>query len=262
MGIPLEVMGIMLGKFIDKLNVEVKDVFAMPQTGSKVSVEAVDPIFQTKMLEMLLQIGKYNIIVGWYHSHPGFGCWLSGVDINTQKSFEQLNRRSIALVVDPIQSTRGNVVIEIFRLRVSVGQNLENRELTSLELGFNDLPKYDDEFGINKNYYSLNFAVKKNLLEEMFLSKIFEKAWNINLFVSEYSAHFSIGRIKVMSKIFKNFLNIIAGPFIFSNNWSQKNMIKIKKLKNEIKDFFEIISKESIFFCLSEIIKKEFMKNQ
>jgi proteasome lid subunit RPN8/RPN11 len=23
--------------------------------------------------------------VGWYHSHPGFGCWLSGVDINTQQ---------------------------------------------------------------------------------------------------------------------------------------------------------------------------------
>jgi len=28
------------------------------------------------------------MVVGWYHSHPGFGCWLSGVDINTQHSFE------------------------------------------------------------------------------------------------------------------------------------------------------------------------------
>jgi proteasome lid subunit RPN8/RPN11 len=25
------------------------------------------------------------MVVGWYHSHPGFGCWLSGVDINTQQ---------------------------------------------------------------------------------------------------------------------------------------------------------------------------------
>ena len=24
-------------------------------------------------------------VVGWYHSHPGFGCWLSSVDINTQQ---------------------------------------------------------------------------------------------------------------------------------------------------------------------------------
>jgi len=26
------------------------------------------------------------MVVGWYHSHPGFGCWLSGVDINTQQA--------------------------------------------------------------------------------------------------------------------------------------------------------------------------------
>jgi len=31
------------------------------------------------------------MVVGWYHSHPGFGCWLSGVDVNTQQSFEALN---------------------------------------------------------------------------------------------------------------------------------------------------------------------------
>ena len=27
-----------------------------------------------------------EMVVGWYHSHPGFGCWLSGVDINTQQA--------------------------------------------------------------------------------------------------------------------------------------------------------------------------------
>jgi hypothetical protein len=26
-----------------------------------------------------------EMVVGWYHSHPGFGCWLSSVDINTQQ---------------------------------------------------------------------------------------------------------------------------------------------------------------------------------
>ena len=41
--------------------------------------------------------------MGWYHSHPGFGCWLSGVDMNTQTSFEQLNARAVAVVVDPVQ---------------------------------------------------------------------------------------------------------------------------------------------------------------
>ena len=30
-------------------------------------------------------VGRPEMVVGWYHSHPGFGCWLSGVDINTQQ---------------------------------------------------------------------------------------------------------------------------------------------------------------------------------
>jgi 26S proteasome regulatory subunit N11 len=67
----------------------------MPQSGTGVSVEAVDPVFQAKMLDMLKQTGRPEMVVGWYHSHPGFGCWLSGVDINTQQSFEALTERTV-----------------------------------------------------------------------------------------------------------------------------------------------------------------------
>lgn len=74
-----------------------------------VSVEAVDPVFQAKMLDMLKQTGRPEMVVGWYHSHPGFGCWLSGVDINTQQSFEALSERAVAVVVDPIQSVKGKL---------------------------------------------------------------------------------------------------------------------------------------------------------
>lgn len=52
-----------------------------------------------------------EMVVGWYHSHPGFGCWLSGVDMNTQQSFEALSDRAVAVVVDPIQSVKGKVLI-------------------------------------------------------------------------------------------------------------------------------------------------------
>ena len=53
----MEVMGLMLGEFVDDYTVRVVDVFAMPQSGTGVSVEAVDPVFQTQMLEMLKQTG-------------------------------------------------------------------------------------------------------------------------------------------------------------------------------------------------------------
>ena len=44
-GVPLEVMGLMLGSFVDEYTTVVVDVFAMPQSGSGVTVEAVDPAF-------------------------------------------------------------------------------------------------------------------------------------------------------------------------------------------------------------------------
>ena len=66
-----QVMGLMLGEFVDDYTVRVVDVFAMPQSGTGVSVEAVDPVFQTKMLDMLKQTGRNEMVVGWYHSHPG-----------------------------------------------------------------------------------------------------------------------------------------------------------------------------------------------
>jgi proteasome lid subunit RPN8/RPN11 len=105
----MEVMGLMLGEFVDDYTVKCVDVFSMPQSGTGVSVEAVDPVYQTKMLDMLKQTGRAEMVVGWYHSHPGFGCWLSGVDMNTTQSFEQLNPRAVAVVVDPIQSVKGKV---------------------------------------------------------------------------------------------------------------------------------------------------------
>lgn len=41
--------------------------------------------------------------MGWYHSHPSYGCWLSGIDVATQERF-QTEDPFLAIVVDPIKS--------------------------------------------------------------------------------------------------------------------------------------------------------------
>ena len=101
-GIPFEVMGLLIGEIVDDYTVKVVDVFAMPQSATSVSVESVDPVYQSQMLDLLKQTQRMENCVGWYHSHPSYGCWLSHVDIQTQQSYEQLNKKSIAIVVDPI----------------------------------------------------------------------------------------------------------------------------------------------------------------
>ena len=65
-GVPMEVMGLMLGEFIDDYTVRVIDVFAMPQSGTGVSVEAVDPVFQAKMIGEYTKIGyRFLKLLRW-----------------------------------------------------------------------------------------------------------------------------------------------------------------------------------------------------
>jgi 26S proteasome regulatory subunit N11 len=160
------------------------------QSGTGVSVEAVDPVFQTKMLDMLKQTGRPEMVVGWYHSHPGFGCWLSGVDINTQQSFEALNARAVAVVVDPVQSVKGKVVIDAFRLinpqTLMLGQ--EPRQTTS-NLGHLHKPSIQALIhGLNRHYYSLGIAYRKHELEERMLLNLHKKRWTDGLALERFDA--------------------------------------------------------------------------
>jgi len=43
--------------------------------------------------------------IGWYHSHPGYGCWLSGIDVSTQMLNQQFQEPFVAVVVSAV----GNV---------------------------------------------------------------------------------------------------------------------------------------------------------
>ena len=57
-GIPFEVMGLMLGEVVDDYTIQVVDVFSMPQMGTTISVESVDPVYQLDFMEMMKQVGR------------------------------------------------------------------------------------------------------------------------------------------------------------------------------------------------------------
>lgn len=151
-------MGIMLGEVVDDFTVECVDVFAMPQLATTVSVEAIDPAYQIDMMKELAVVGRSEVCIGWYHSHPGFGCWLSMVDVKTQKSFEQLSDRAVAVVIDPVQSVKGRVVMDVFRSihPQLMGMNAEPRISTSNLYYTKEKPsKMARLRGLNRLYYNM-----------------------------------------------------------------------------------------------------------
>ena len=182
-GVPMEVMGLMLGEFVDDYTITVVDVFSMPQSGTGVSVEAVDPVYQQEMLDLLKLTGRHEMVVGWYHSHPGFGCWLSGTDVNTQQSFEMLHPRCVAVVVDPIQSVKGKVVIDAFRLinpqMAMLG--IEPRQTTA-NIGILKKPSVHALVrGLNRQYYSIAINYRKNEFEQKMLLNLNKIQWSEGL---------------------------------------------------------------------------------
>jgi COP9 signalosome complex subunit 5 len=46
-----------------------------------------------------LQVGRHENAIGWYHSHPGYGCWLSGIDVATQRLHQRGEDPFLAVVV-------------------------------------------------------------------------------------------------------------------------------------------------------------------
>lgn len=113
---------------------------------------------------------------------------MSSVDINTQQSFEQLTPRAVAVVIDPIQSVKGKVVIDAFRLinpqSLMLGQ--EPRQTTS-NIGHLNKPSIQALIhGLNRHYYSIGIDYRKTALEENMLMNLHKKVWTEGLEMSDF----------------------------------------------------------------------------
>ena len=61
-------------------------------------------------------VGSLENANGWNHSHPGYGCWLSGIDVHTQMLNQQFQEPLVAVVIHPSRTiSAGNVNLGTFR---------------------------------------------------------------------------------------------------------------------------------------------------
>lgn len=114
-GVPVEVMGLLLGTFIDRYTVHVTDVFSTPQHAQSNMVESTQEDKIVEYKNKLSKVGRNENVIGWYHSHPGWDVFLSDMDQSSQINWQRLGHRNVAIVIDPIKSVRGKVYIGAFR---------------------------------------------------------------------------------------------------------------------------------------------------
>ena len=99
-----EVMGLLLGEVFVHQGREytvVRDVATTDLEATSVSVRFDPEGFESLFASLECARFRY-VLVGWYHSHPGHGCFLSSTDVATQRCMFDRPYHT-ALVVDPVR---------------------------------------------------------------------------------------------------------------------------------------------------------------
>lgn len=98
--LPKEAIGFLLGdryRFKGKCWVEISDYLPLKAEASETHVVPLDGSL-AEASKILAK--KKLIVVGWAHSHPGYGCFMSERDIETQRRYFK-QPYHVALVMDP-----------------------------------------------------------------------------------------------------------------------------------------------------------------
>lgn len=111
----IEIMGILIGTTIGNQFI-VFDCFELPVEGTETRVNAQSESYEYMVQYMSEMVSAPHTVVGWYHSHPGYDCWLSNIDMHTQDLNQRYQDPYVGLVVDPVKSLKENrLAIGAFR---------------------------------------------------------------------------------------------------------------------------------------------------
>lgn len=160
-----EVMGMLVGSTIENKFV-VFDCYELPVEGTETRVNAQSESYEYMVKYMSEIVPETHNIVGWYHSHPGYDCWLSNIDMHTQDLNQSFQDPYLAVVVDPFKSLQQRKIslgafrtfhlpseienedpdstLRFYNLSVQIFDSDYNRplEFSKLDIGF---PKFDLE---------------------------------------------------------------------------------------------------------------------
>ena len=182
----IEVMGMLQGKPVGD-TIVVIDAFVLPVEGTETRVNAQAEAYEymVEYNQRSKESGRHENVVGWYHSHPGYGCWLSGIDVNTQKLNQEYQEPFIAIVIDPIRTqAAGKVDIGCFRTYPRDYKPPEDPKVGGRGGGAGGggggrvpLSKVED-YGVHaKQYYSLDVSYFKSELDEHLMSLLWTQYW-------------------------------------------------------------------------------------
>ena len=253
----IEVMGLMQGKISGDTFI-VTDAFRLPVEGTETRVNASEQAneYIVQFLTSSRENGRAENAIGWYHSHPGYGCWLSGIDVDTQLTQQMYSDPFLAVVIDPDRTiSAGKVEIGAFRtfpkdyqpIAISGGDGYQTIPLSKVE-----------DFGAHASrYYSLEISHFKSTLDTHLLELLWNKYWVSTLSQSPLSTNREYGSKQMLDlgeKIRQAEKNVKAGSRGGSHRFNGQDT----QLDKVIRDSNKIAGEEVTGLLASEFKAKLF----
>ncbi|CCU75067.1 COP9 signalosome complex subunit 5 [Blumeria hordei DH14] len=256
----IEVMGLMQGKILGDTFI-VTDAFRLPVEGTETRVNAQDEAneYMVTYLQACREQGKLENAVGWYHSHPGYGCWLSGIDVATQQTQQRFSDPFLAVVIDPDRTiSAGKVEIGAFRTYPMsyeppdsiIGDDYQTIPLAKIE-----------DFGAHSSkYYSLQISNFKCSLDTYLLELLWNKYWVQTLSQNPLlnNREYSSKQMLDLSTKIKMVESSLARTSHVTGQVQPYNKYVDMQLDRVVKDSNKINGEETIGFIADEVKIKLF----
>lgn len=176
----LEIMGLMTG-YVSGTSLIVTDALRLPveETETRVNAHEQAEEYMVNYLGMSREGGgRLENSVGWYHSHPGYGCWLSGIDVSTQLLHQTYEDPFVAVVIDPNRTvSAGKVEIGAFRTYPKNYKPAKSLQDDADEYQTIPTAKMEDFGAHASSYYGLEVSHFKSSLDTHLLSLLWNKYW-------------------------------------------------------------------------------------
>eukprot|EP01125_Pyxidicula_operculata_P021853 TRINITY_DN86_c0_g1_i1.p1 TRINITY_DN86_c0_g1~~TRINITY_DN86_c0_g1_i1.p1 ORF type:complete len:322 (-),score=81.76 TRINITY_DN86_c0_g1_i1:264-1229(-) len=256
---PIEVMGLLNGK-IEEHTFVITDSFGVCE-GNEVSVQPKDSDYEYMSVysESSEKVGKMEPVIGWYHSHPGLGVFLSGVDVSTQRQQQFGQDPYLAMVVDPLATvSSGKPKIGAFRVFPDgyKPKNPVNWTAAQTIYGIDHPGTYKDQF------YPLEVTIYKSGLDGLLFDQLYQQFWGKQLSSSKnlVTRDFVTAKITVATQTLDKIANETSVATAY--------MPGKKKKKEEDSEFDEVckevskVSVDQLNGSFTQLVKESLFKQQ
>jgi len=184
-----EVYGILIGSIEDNSKLIVKDAIPMivgDRAGVKYENKQYVDMAQidATIFERSIQDDKTDFIIGWWHTHPGFGFFYSPIDCMTQLGYQIPNPYALGLIFDHCEKDSDSHFLGIAGLRLK-----------------------DPELGISSTYnlIELNYEFKERIMVQKVEKVIRKVNENIEKALKELQYIDEVLRKKALAQLQRNY---------------------------------------------------------